>query len=300
MKNTYEEDTRFTIQEEYPDLQQLHSMPQRRRVFRFRALPANKPLINVILFLLTIASTWLTLGVWYSLPVIAILLAHEMGHYLMCRRYHIPATLPFFIPFPYLNPFGTMGAMIQMRGLIPHRKALFDVGAAGPLAGLIVTIPVIYFGLQLSDIVPASDGSEGMTIILGESLVYKLLSFLALGSIPVSYDVRLHDMAYAGWVGLFVTSLNLLPIGQLDGGHIFYSLYGRKGFKFMPLFILALGGLTVIYYGWALLFVLLLLLGRKHPPPLDDTTPLDPGRKILGYIMFIIFVTCFSPTPFKF
>lgn len=288
------------MREEYTVLQPFSSLRQQRRRFRLRALPADKPLINLILFLLTIASTWLTLGIWYSLPVIAILLAHEMGHYLMCRRYKIPATLPFFIPFPYLNPFGTMGAMIQMRGLIPHRKALFDVGAAGPLAGLVVTIPVLYFGLQLSDIVPASQSAEGMTIILGESLFYKLISFLALGPIPDTFDVRLHDMAYAAWVGLFVTSLNLLPIGQLDGGHIFYSLYGRKGFKYMPLFMLALGGLTVIYYGWALLFILLLLLGRKHPPPVDDFTPLDTKRKVLAYVMFFIFVTSFSPTPFKF
>ena len=218
----------------------------------------------------------------------------------MCRRYRIPATLPFFIPFPYINPFGTMGAMIQMRGILPNRKALFDVGAAGPLAGLIVSIPAIYIGISLSNVTPTSEMSSGATIMLGESLLYKFISYLAIGHIPEKFDVLLHPMAYAGWVGLFVTSLNLLPIGQLDGGHIFYSMYGKKGFRFMPLFILALGGLAAIYYGWALLFVLLLLLGRKHPPPLDDVTPLDRKRKILAFIMLFIFVTSFTPTPFKF
>ncbi|MBN1559236.1 site-2 protease family protein [candidate division KSB1 bacterium] len=274
------------------------SPPARRRI-RLRPLPVDKPWINVLLFFLTIASTWITVGMWYSIAVITILLAHEMGHYLMCRRYKIAATLPFFIPFPYINPFGTMGAMIQMRGPIPNKKALFDVGAAGPLAGFIVTIPVIYFGVSLSDITPTSDLSEGMNIVLGESLIYKLISCLAIGPVAKENDVLLHPMAYAGWVGLFVTSLNLLPVGQLDGGHIFYSLFGRRGFRYMPLFIVALAGLTAIYSGWALLFVLL-LLGRKHPPPLDDVTPLDRKRKFLAVIMFIIFVTCFTPIPFKF
>lgn len=288
------------MREEYPYTQTSETTPRRRFSLRLRALPADKPHINVILFLLTIASTWLTLGMWYSLPVIAILLAHEMGHYLMCRRYRIPATLPFFIPFPYLNPFGTMGAMIQMRGLIPNRKALFDVGAAGPLAGLVVTIPVIYIGVILSDIVPVAATQNDMTITLGEPLLFKLLTFWALGPLPDTYDIQLHNMAYAGWVGLFVTSLNLIPIGQLDGGHIFYSLFGQKGFRFMPLLLLAMAGLTIIFYGWALLTILLFLLGRKHPPPMDDVTPLDRKRKIMAYAMFFIFAISFTPIPFSF
>lgn len=272
--------------------------PFRRRIRHL--LPADKPWINILLFFLTIWSTWLTWGAWYSLSVIAILLAHEMGHYLMCRRYKIPATLPFFIPFPYLNPFGTLGAMIQMRGVMPNKRALFDIGAAGPLAGFIVTAPVIYFGVLLSDVTPAMSNTTGMNITLGESLIYKFISYLAIGPVPKGSDVLLHPLAYAGWVGLFVTSLNLLPIGQLDGGHIFYSVFGSRGFRFAPLFILVLGGLTLIYSGWALLFILLLLLGRKHPAPLDDVTPLDRKRKILAALMLFIFMTCFTPMPFKF
>lgn len=286
------------MQEEYY-YEEIRPKPRRFR-FRLRALPADKPLINLVLFLLTILSTWITVGPWYSFGVIAILLSHEMGHYLMCRRYHIPATLPFFIPLPLYSPFGTMGAMIQMRGYIPHRKALFDVGAAGPIAGLLVSIPVLYFGILLSDIVPAEHINPELSISLGEPLLFKLMSLLVLGNIPDTFDVQLHGLAYAGWVGLFVTSLNLLPIGQLDGGHIFYSLFGQRGFKFMPIFIVALGGLTIIYFGWALLFLLLLWFGRKHPPPMDDYTPLDNKRRILAYLMFVVFLLTFTPKPFIF
>ena len=274
--------------------------PTRRRFsFRFRPLPADKPLINVVLFVLTILSTYLTWGIWYSLAVISILLAHEMGHYLMCRRYRIPATLPFFIPFPYINPFGTMGAMIQIRGLIPNKRALFDIGAAGPLAGLAVTLPVIYIGVLKSQVVPLEDVST-LSITLGESLLFKAISSLAQISVPENHDVMLHPMAYAGWVGLFVTALNLLPIGQLDGGHIFYSVVGRRGFKFMYIFLIGLGILSIFYVGWILLFVLLVILGRQHLPPVDDYRPLDRKRKILAYFIFIIFVTSFTPFPFQF
>jgi membrane-associated protease RseP (regulator of RpoE activity) len=275
--------------------------PKTRRLkFRLRALPADKPLVNLVLFLLTVLSTWISVGPWYSFGVIAILLAHEMGHYLMCRRYNIPATLPFFIPFPYINPFGTMGAMIQMRGFIPNRKALFDVGAAGPIAGLIVSIPAVYYGVILSDIIPTAHVNPELSIQLGEPLLFKFISYVAIGYTGDQVELQLHGLAYAGWVGLFVTSLNLMPIGQLDGGHIFYSLFGQRGFRFMPLFLAALGILTVIYYGWGLLFLLLLWLGRKHPPPLDDFTPLDKRRKIIAYFMFVIFILTFTPRPFIF
>ncbi len=287
------------MQKDYFHDSDVHVPKRRRFSFRIAPLPADKPWINIVLFLATLWATWLTWGVWYSLSVIAILLAHEMGHYLMCRRYRIPATLPFFIPFPLLNPFGTLGAMIQIRGLMPNRRALFDVGAAGPIAGLLVTLPVIFLGVRLSQIVPVQQINEN-AITLGESLAFKFISRLAIGSLPEDYEVMLHPLAYAGWVGLFVTSLNLLPIGQLDGGHIFYSLFGRRGFRLMPLFLVAFGILTIIYYGWGLLFILLLLLGRRHPPPIDDFTPLDLKRKILAYIIFFIFVTSFTPMPFIF
>ncbi len=274
------------------------SAPRKRRWFHFRGLPTDRPVINVILFLATLLSTYVTNGLWYSVAILSILLAHEMGHYMMCRRYGVPATLPFFIPFPLLNPFGTMGAVIQMKGVIPSRQALFDIGAAGPLAGLVVTLPAVFLGLEWSTVVPVSTlADSGMT--LGESVLFKALTFLTLGPVPEGYDVMLHPVAYAGWAGLFVTALNLLPIGQLDGGHIVYAMLGPKSRIVTLIFIGAMVVLTFFYSGWALLVVLLILLGRRHPTPWDDWTPLDKRRKLLGVVVMILFVLSFTPMPFK-
>jgi len=262
------------------------------------AMPRKKPVLNIVLFILTILSTYLTSGFWYSLSIISILLAHEMGHYLMCRKYGVPATLPYFIPFPFLNPFGTMGAVIQMKGIIPSRKALFDIGAAGPLAGLVLTLPVIFIGLWLSQVVPQSP-PNGQGLILGESLLFKAIAFLAKGPLAENQDISLHPIAYAGWAGLFVTGLNLLPIGQLDGGHVVYSLFGRNSKYVTYAFLAALGILAIFYAGWALLFALLVFFGRRHPAPWDDYTPIDRNRRILGYLILVIFVAVFTPMPFK-
>ena len=194
-----------------------------------RKIRTNKIFIHIMLFVLTIGSTWLAHGVWYAVAIVSILLAHEMGHYLMCRKYKIPATLPYFLPFPFpaLNPFGTMGAVIKMEGRIPTRKALFDVGAAGPIAGLVLTIPALIIGLKLSTVIKVDQTPE-FSIYLGESFLFSQLSKLIIGNLEQGYDVVLHPVAFAGWAGLFVTALNLLPIGQLDGGHILYALFGRK------------------------------------------------------------------------
>lgn len=276
----------------------LYGLPSAAKRIRIKPLPHNRPVVNLVLFILTVLSTYLLGGIWYSATILMILLAHEMGHYLTCRFYGIPVTLPFFIPFPYLNPFGTMGALIQIRGAIPNRRALFDIGAAGPLAGLVLTLPAIYFGIARSEIVAVAQIDQ-TGISLGESLIFKLLSVLAVGSVPEGSDILLHPMAYAGWAGLFVTSLNLLPIGQLDGGHISYSMAGRNWHRLNRVFLIGLGILTVIYVGWAVLFLLLLLLGRRHPPPVDDITPLDKYRRILGYLIFVIFLLSFTPVPIK-
>ncbi len=277
-----------------------YSFPQRRKFrFRIKPLPANKPKVNIILFVLTVFSTYLTGGLWYALPVIAILFTHEMGHYLMCRKYNVPATLPFFIPFPLLNPFGTLGAVIQMRGRIPNRKALFDIGVAGPLAGLALSLPALYFGIVMSDIVAETE-TAGTGFYLGESLMYKIISSVAIGNVPQSYQVVLHPLAYAGWVGLFVTALNLLPIGQLDGGHVYYSMFGKRGKTGTYIFLAGLGVATINYPGWGLLFIILLFLGRRHPAPIDDYTPLDKNRRLLAYVVFVIFILCFIPEPFQF
>jgi len=263
-----------------------------------RLLPHDKPYVNVILFLLTIATTFAVGGLVYSLAIVLILLSHEMGHYLMCRKYGMRSTLPFFIPLPF-PPFGTMGAVIQMKSPMPNRKALFDIGIAGPLAGLVLTIPAIYLGVKHSEIVQLSQQSESV-MILGESLLFKWITKLAIGSIPEGYDVSLHPLAYAGWAGLFVTALNLLPIGQLDGGHVMYAIFGQNAKR---IFNLSLAGFAICLYffpGWMLLFALLFLYGKKHPPPLDDYTPLDDGRRLLGILVFIIFLTSFTPVPLKF
>ncbi len=281
--------------------------PRRRWINNL--LRSDRPRINVILFVLTFITTFWTgyfhgnkisSGLWYSVAIMTILLSHEMGHYVMCRRYGIRATLPFFIPFPPLiNPFGTMGAVIRMEGRIPNRRVLFDVGAGGPIAGLIPTLLAIYFGLQMSEVVPAREMAEGM-IYLGDSLLFKGLTLLVKGPMGLEQDVLLHPLAYAGWVGLFVTALNLLPIGQLDGGHVLYALFGERSQVVYPA-VLGLFALVCIFFyiGWMLLIILLMWLGFRHPPTLDPFTPLDPFRRGLAIFVFVIFILSFTPVPFQ-
>lgn len=264
-------------------------------------IKGNRPLIHIGLFLLTILSTYLSHGILYSLSIISILLAHEMGHYLMCRKYGIGATLPFFIPFPIpqLNPFGTLGAVIKMRGRIPNRRALFDIGAAGPLAGLVITIPVLIIGLQKSTFVPLTDIPQD-SLFLGESLLFSQLEKLIVGATPAGYVTLRHPMAFAGWAGLFVTALNLLPIGQLDGGHILYALFGYKSQQIYKFAMAAFIVICAIWYpGWILLIILLLWFGYRHPAPDNDFIPLDPKRKLIGYFTFIVFLISFIPVPFQ-
>jgi membrane-associated protease RseP (regulator of RpoE activity) len=271
-----------------------------------RVLRTDRPRLNVVLFILTCLSTFfigytlnnsVASGLWYCGGIISILLAHEMGHYLMCLRYHIPATLPYFIPFPSL-PFGTMGAVIRMDARMPNRRVLFDIGVAGPLAGLVLTIPAIYFGLKMSTVVQIT-GTEGVWT-LGDSLLFRWLSRITIGELPPGYDTLLHPLAYAGWAGLFVTALNLLPIGQLDGGHILYALVGERGRKIysVNMALFALLGI-VKFSGWYLLIVLLLWFGYRHPPTQENDEPLDRRRQALAYLTFLIFVLSFTPVPFQ-
>lgn len=262
-------------------------------------IKGNRPLLNIILFLATILTTYMVQGIYYSLSIVSILLAHEMGHYLMCRKYGISATLPFFIPIPF-QPFGTMGAFIKIRERIPNRRALFDVGVAGPLAGLTLTIPILIIGLKNSNFVLLNNLPQG-SMFLGESFLFSQLAKLVLGPAPEGYDTILHPMAYAGWAGLFVTALNLLPIGQLDGGHVLYALFGHKSkhvYKFAMLAFIIIG--AFLYPGWLLLIILLLYIGFHHPPPENDYIQLDPKRRLIGYFTFAIFLISFIPVPFYF
>jgi len=225
-----------------------------------------------------------------------ILLAHEMGHYIMSRKYGIPASLPYFVPLP-LPPFGTFGAIIKMKGIIINKKALFDIGIAGPLSGFIVAIPFTIFGIQMSSIQLVT--REMAILQLGDPLLFTILQKCLIGDIPDGYDLVLHPMAYAGWVGLFVTSLNLLPIGQLDGGHIIYAVFGRKSKWIFAASITLLAVLTIFYNpGWLLLVILLLIFGMRHPEPYDPDTEIDGKRKLLALAILIIFLLSFTLSPF--
>jgi len=253
--------------------------------------------LHIVLFILTVASTWFVGGPVYSFAVILILFGHEMGHYFMSRRYGIRATLPYFLPFP-LPPFGTLGAVIRMESTVSSRKALFDTGVAGPLTSLVLSIPAIVIGLKLSKVVPASHIKEGM-LRLADPLLFSFIQRLVSGEISENYEIVLHPIGFAGWVGLFVTSLNLLPIGQLDGGHIAYGLFGRRSRVIFLIAIAVMAFITVFYNpGWFLLLILIILFGFRHPPPMDDQTPLDWKRKLLGGFVFLAFFLSFTPAPF--
>jgi len=232
----------------------------------------------------------------YAFAIMGILSAHEMGHYLACCRYGIPATLPFFIPFPF-SLFGTLGAVIRMRGPIYSRRALFDIAAAGPLAGLAVALPVLVVGLQQSTVITGVSESGG-GIYLGEPLIMRWLIAEIFGSRAPGEDILLHPIAYAGWAGLFVTALNLIPAGQLDGGHVIHAMLGSVSRWSRHLFVV---GLVVLagatgFWGWAILATLIALFG-PHPPTREDGRPLEPGRFVVGLFLLAVFVVSFTPVP---
>lgn len=235
-------------------------------------------------------------GLPFSLTLMLILLCHELSHYIASKKHHIKATLPYFIPAPTL--IGTMGAFIKMKSPITTRMALIDIGASGPIAGFIISLIATIIGLPLSQVI-LTKGIEG-SLVLGDSLLFSLLSRLILGEIPDSYDVLLHPIAFAGWIGFFVTALNLIPVGQLDGGHIAYAIMGEKHIhisKILVPVLIVLG--FFLWEGWIIWGVLLLILGLRHPPVLYWETPLDKNRRAIGWITAIIFIITFIPTPFK-
>jgi membrane-associated protease RseP (regulator of RpoE activity) len=253
--------------------------------------------IHILLFILTVASTLFVGGPAYSITIIVILLGHEMGHYFMSRRYRVRATLPYFLPFPF-SPFGTLGAVIRMEGTTSSRKSLFDTGVAGPFTSLVLSIPAIAIGLRFSEVIPSSQLKEG-TLRLADPLLFSFIQSLVIAQVPENHDILLHPIGYAGWVGLFVTALNLLPVGQLDGGHIAYALFGRKSRIIFFSAIVVMAFITIFYNpGWILLLVLFILFGLRHPAPLDDYTPLDGKRKLLGGIAYLAFFLSFTPSPF--
>lgn len=309
----------------------------------------SKTWVNVVLFMLTILSVMLAgalysysgpmptsfnellrgllsninNGIAFAVTLLAILVAHEFGHYIVGRLHKTHVTLPYFIPFP-LSYFGTMGAFIQLKEPPKNRRTLLDIGIAGPLAGLAVTIPLLIIGLYLSKVetlpfnLPEGQGFEGNSILYlglkylvkGELLpqpfnyygtnpiIYWIRYYLTGGPLPAGgRDVILHPIAWAGWAGLLVTALNLIPVGQLDGGHIIYVLLGPKARKITPYIIGALMLLGFVWSGWWLWAMLLLLLGRMYAEPLDQITTLDPPRKWLAVFGMIVFVLVFIPVP---
>ena len=259
--------------------------------------------LNVILFLATIASTTLIGSTFYgkfdivggfifSIAVMLVLGSHEMGHYLIARKWKMKTSLPYFIPFPTI--IGTLGAVIKYKGIIPNRKALFDVGVAGPLAGVVASIFILYIGLRI----PFNpEFSSGEIIILGDSVIFLVVAKLA----GFESGRFMHPIAFAGWIGLFVTFINLIPVGQLDGGHILRAMLGRRAevvSKITPFLLITTGFLLksqsrYFWIMWGLLTMFFSL--QPHPGPADDETPLDLKRYIIGILTFCLGLACFTP-----
>ncbi len=236
----------------------------------------------------------------YALSLLLILGAHELGHYFAARRHHVNVTLPYFIPMPF-GLFGTLGAFILLREPMKNRKVLFDVGAAGPLAGLIFAIPILIIGLSTSKIQEVPKNEE--TAREGNSLLYAASKIVVFGRfVPDGdEDVFINQLATAGWTGLFVTALNLIPLGQLDGGHVIYTLFGRRVRQLYWPIVAIFATLAVwVSSAWFLWTFLLFLFGRRYATPLDDVTPLDGWRRVVGIVALIIFVLVFVPNPIQF
>jgi len=231
------------------------------------------------------------------MTLMGILLVHEMSHYLASRIHRVPSTLPYFIPGPSF--IGTFGAVIRIKGAIWDRRALLDIGASGPIGGFLLALPALVVGLTMSSIVPGGGGAGG-GLILGDSLLMSFLERIVLGHLPSDANVILHPVAFAGWIGLFVTSLNLLPVGQLDGGHIAKALYPDHSdtvARVVHFGLLALG--FFFWVGWLIWALLLVFIGVRHPPVLLPHVTLDKRRRRIGYLALLILVLTFVPAPFK-
>jgi membrane-associated protease RseP (regulator of RpoE activity) len=313
----------------------------------------SNPWINLILFLLTLLSMLFTgaqyvyggnegateggimqffvENPWAGLPfaasLLAILLAHEFGHYIAGRIHRTDVTLPYFLPFPF-SPFGTLGAFIQLKSPPRNKRELLDIGLAGPIAGLVVAIPILLLGLSLSELdrIPLFIRLGDAFYLEGNSIIYLFSKYVVFHEwipTPMSYgdlspalywarylltglptplggmDVMLHPVAWAGWAGLLVTSLNLIPAGQLDGGHLLYSLLGRDAKRFVPAILIVLAALGFYWSGWWLWVFLIFMMGRSHAQPLNQITRLDPTRKFLAILGLVIFVLVFTPIPLR-
>ena len=274
-------------------------------------------LLHIILFFFTVLTTLLAgaimqgadiltdpisifKGAPFSFTLLLILATHEFGHYYYSYRHNVEATLPYFIPAPpFIFLIGTFGAFIKIKSAITSRSALIQIGAAGPIAGFIVAIPSLFVGLNLSEVFEKSSGFNG--IVLGDSLLMKTMIWVTHPTLAENQDVLLHPIAFAGWIGLLVTMLNLLPVGQLDGGHISYAIFGNRQkyiarFSLMALVLLSFFSLNWLVWG---LLIFFLMRSTNHPPINDFNKPLSTGDRALGYLCLLIFIICFVPAPFK-
>ncbi len=305
--------------------------------------PGDNPKLNFALLAATLVTTCSTFAftfgtgfpsaVVFAISLVLILGSHEMGHYLLARIHDVDTSLPYFIPLPFLG-VGTLGAVIRIRGRIPHRNALVDIGAAGPLAGLAVAFPMLVFGLLQSKLVdlpplspdflgesslvalferaaeyvsaklsgtyqPTPETGQSIVFVFGDNLLMRAIKFLVLGPLPPGKDIQEHPMVIAGWFGLLVTMLNLVPIGQLDGGHLTYALFGERARGIGRLMALAMFGLCLFYSaGWLLwLIVTSKFIGFRHPEVLQPEIPLSPGRKLTCALCFLALAACVMPVP---
>ncbi len=275
------------------------------------ALPQRKIGVNIILFLATVVTTvfagtlladvdpithpeFIYKGIPFSITIMSILLSHELGHYLMSRRHKVDATLPYFIPAPTL--VGTFGAVIKIRSNVPDRRALLDIGATGPIVGFLVSVPALIIGLTLSH--PAVNTSAGINF--GSSLLLEFFARRFSPPVPDGYALLLHPVALAGWIGMLVTMMNLMPVGMMDGGHIAYALFG-KWHRHISRAVIAILLIMGIYgwFGWAVWGMLNVAFGLRHPAPTNPEIPLDGKRKLIGALAAIIFILTFIPMPFS-
>ena len=249
-----------------------------------------------------VSAGWASIGfgAWYSATILAILGAHEMGHYLACRYYRVDATLPYFIPMLGVLT-GTFGAVIRIREPIRHKRALFDIGIAGPIAGFVVAVPVLFAGLWLSTVVPLPRHFSGLE--LGEPLLFKAAAWLVWGTPPTGLAVNMHPMAFAAWFGLLATALNLFPIAQLDGGHIAYAVFGPRATYITYASLGVALMLTTVSLSWivwtVMIVVMLFVAGPHHPRVMDEVVPLNRTRLWLSVFALVMFVLCFTPAPIE-
>ena len=293
------------------------------------ARPVNqrtgRPWINLVLLIATIISTTvfgafhyegfasdfstnsnqsfgLWHGLWYSLTILAILGSHELGHYYACRYYRVDASLPYFLPAPFLT--GTLGAFIRIRQPIPTKRMLFDIGVAGPIAGFIVAVPALFLGVSLSRLLPLPENFAETSLSLGEPLLFQFVAWLVWDSAPDGYSLNLHPTGFAAWFGLLATALNLFPIGQLDGGHISYATFGRHSTTVTvvaAILLLALSLYSPSWIAWAvLMLVMLITVGPRHPRTIDHHIPLDSRRMLVAVAALVMFILCFTPAPISF